>query len=292
MKLESLDELRVFSQIVESGSMAAAARALGLPTTTVSRRLALLEERLGTRLLYRTTRSLSLAEDGRVLLGRARRILEEAEAAESSLEGSERSLSGVVRMGVPSVLTQAFLHQLAPLLREHPGLRLQLAVHDRLVNPASAGLDLVVMGGTLDDSSLVSRRLGQIRLVLAASESYLQRRGRPRRPADLVEHDTLHFLRDPPVSSWVLVGSKGARCEVPIEVRFEASDGRALLDAMHAGVGIGTLSERLLADTPGLVRVLPRHSFQPFPIHALYPSSGRRSARLRAVLQSLEAALS
>ncbi len=291
MKLESLDELRVFVQIVESGSMAQAARALGQPTSTVSRRLQLLEERLGTRLLYRTTRSLSLAEHGRVVLARARRILAEAEELESSLEQADEGVSGLVRIGVPSVLSRELLTHLTPLLGEHAGLRLAISVHDRLVNPVTEGLDLVVMGGGLDDSSLVSRRIGQVRLVLAASVPYLERRGRPRRPSDLARHDTLHFLSDPPATTWTLYDRGGTPHDVPIVVRVEASNGRALVDAIEAGIGIGTVSRRYLRTASHLVRVLPSYTFRPFPLHAVYPTAGRRSARLRVVVRALEAAL-
>ena len=286
-----MEELRVFVQIVESGSMAAAARALALPTSTVSRRLAQLEERLGTRVLYRTTRSLSLAEHGRVLLARAHRILAEAEALDEVLEHAGDEVAGLVRIGVPSVLTRELLDRLAPLLAQHRGLRLALSVHDRPVNPVSEGLDLVVSGGGLDDSSLVSRRIGEVRLVLAASPGYLERRGRPRRPSELAEHDTLHFSTDPPATSWTLIDRQGNAHDVPITVRIEASNGRALTDAVYAGVGIGTVSERLLRSDPRLVRVLTSYAFRPFPLHAVYPTAGRRSAKLRAVVEALEAAL-
>lgn len=292
MKLESIEELRLFAQIVESGSLAAAARALKLPTSTVSRRLGQLEARTGRTLLYRTTRSLSLAEDGQLLLDGVRRILEQVDATETDLERSAERLSGVVKLGVPSVLTRDLLEALAPLLREHPALRVQLSVHDRQVNPVAAGLDLVVVGGGLSDSTLISRRIGQVERVLAASPSYLQRRGRPQTPEDLAQHDTLHFLMDQPTTAWVLYDAEEQATEVPVPVRFEASDGRALLDAAVAGLGIAALSPRLLRGTPELERILPGHAFRPFPLSVVYPVSGRRSARLRAVVDALQTALS
>lgn len=291
MKLESLEELRVFTQIVESGSMAAAARALGIPTSTVSRRLAGLEGRLGQTLLYRTTRSLSVGEAGRALLARARRILDEASAAELALERASEGLAGLVRIGVPSVLARDLLTGLAPALIEHPGLRLQISIHDRPVNPVSEGLDAVIMGGALDDSTLIARKLGEVRLVLAAKRDYLERRGRPKRPADLIDHNTLHFLRDPPVSFWELYDTSGECHQVAIEVTLEANDGRALLDAIRAGIGIGTTSERLLRSSPDLERVLPGFAFHPFPVFAVYPTAGRRSGRLQEIVRVLQLAM-
>ena len=292
MKLDSIEELRLFVQIVESGSFAGAARALNLPTSTVSRRFAQLEERTGRTLLYRTTRSLSLAEDGQHLLDAVRGILERVDAIEHALEQSTEELRGTVKLGVPSVLTRDLLEALGPLLAEHPALDVQLSVHDRLVNPVAAGLDLVVVGGGLEDSSLVSKRIGSVQLLLAASEAYLERRGTPSTPADLADHDTLHFLLDPPARSWALLDAEGTAHDVPVSVRFEASDGRALLDAMLAGLGIGTLSSRLLRAHPQLRRVLPEHHFRPFPVSVVYPTSGRRSARIRAMVSALQAAMS
>lgn len=271
--------------------MAAAARALGLPSSTVSRKLGLLEARLETQLLNRTTRTLHLSEDGRVVLARVRRILDEAEATEAALERSTKGLSGLVKIGVPSVLTRDLLQCLAAVLGENPGLRLQVSVHDRPVNPVAEGLDLVVSGGGLVDSSLVARALGQVQLVLAASAGYLERRGRPKTPPDLLQHDTCHFRTNPPASSWELYDRQGERHNVPIEVKLESTDGRALLDAMHADLCIGTLSKRLLRSNPSLERVLPGFSFRPFPVRAVFPASSRRSARLLAIVGALKTAL-
>lgn len=291
VKLESIDELRVFTQIVESGSLAAAARALGLPTSTISRRLAQLEERAGRPLLYRSTRSLSFAEDGQAFLDGARRILQAVDALEMELETSPDRLAGTVKVGVPSVLAADLLEALSPLLAENLELRVQLVIHDRHVSPVAAGLDLVVVGGALEDSSLVSKRVGAVQLALAARRDYLDQHGRPATPAELTKHHTLHFLTDPPATSWVLVGPDGRSTEVPVAVRLEANDGRALLDAIKTGLGIGTLSPRQLRAHPDLERVLPEHHFRAFPIFVVYPVSGRRSKRLRAVVQALQSAL-
>ena len=130
MKIESVEELRVFAQIVESGSLTAAARALSMPTNTVSRRLAALEERLDTQLLYRTTRSQSLTETGRLFLGRVRRILGEIEATEASLLQEAGGLKGTVRISVMSLVSESLLEALTPLMAAHPNLRLQVWVND------------------------------------------------------------------------------------------------------------------------------------------------------------------
>lgn len=291
MKIESLEELRVFTQIVESGSLTGAARALGLPSNTVSRRLAALEERLDTRLLYRTTRSMSLSETGRTLLGRAQRILQEVEATELALQREKEGLSGMVKISVPSLLTADLLASVKGLLRQHHGLRLQVKVNDKPVNPVTEGLDVVVIGGTLSDSSLIARKLSNIHPVLAASASYLAERGHPEKPTDLTEHEILLFVRDPPQSHFTLTDGSGHQHTVPVEGRLEADDGRTLMDALDAGLGIGLTSPRIMRSSRSLERVLPGYSLGSFPLYAIYPASRQRSARLQAVVNALQSAL-
>ncbi|MBX2803238.1 MAG: LysR family transcriptional regulator [Myxococcales bacterium] len=292
MKLESLEELRVFAQIVESGSLVAAARALGLPPNTVSRRLASLEARLELPLLHRTTRSQSLSEAGRTLLGRARRILDEAELAEGALRCDAEGLVGLVRVGLGSPLTRPdMLSCLAALLEAHPRLQIQVRVTDLPVNPIAAGLDVVVVGGLPNEQNLIARKLVEVRPVLAASEGYLARRGVPQRLEDLEHHDVLRFLMDPPLTSWVLYDDEGEQHVVPIEGRFETDDGRALMDGLIAGLGIGIASPRLVRATPALRRVLPRYTMTGVPLYAIYPASGQRSARLQAVVEALQRAV-
>lgn len=293
MKLESLEELRVFCQIVESGSLTAAARALKLPPNTVSRRLKALEERLDTRLLYRTTRSLSLSESGRALLARAHRILDEVDAAELAIQRETEGLTGLVRISLMSILTvPQTLRGLDALLQQHPGLRLQVSVNDRLVSPVTEGLDVVVIGGTLADSSLVARKLATVEPVLIASEAYLQRRGVPQVPADLLRHETVHFRSGAGTFPWTLTGPNGEQHVVRPEGRFEANDGRALFDAIVTGMGIGFSSRRLMRTQPGLVEVLPDHTLPSFPVYAIYPAAEKRSARLQAVVGALVEAVS
>ena len=288
MLLESLEELRVFVAVVEAGSMAGAARVLGLPANTISRRVATLEDRVGVRLLNRTTRSVSLSEHGRTLIGPAHRVLEAVEDAEAALRRERAGLAGLVRMGMPSVLVTDVLTALRPLLLEHPGLRIEVAVHDRPVNPVAVGLDVVIVGGALPDSTLIAQKLDDVTLVLAASETYLAEAGTPRRLADLSNHRTVHFRTHPPTSSWTLTDRKGRQHVVRVKACLEADDGRALTDAIRAGLGIGATSTRVVRGHPELRRVLPGYVGHTFPLFAVYPPSGQRSARLRAVVDALK----
>jgi len=291
MKLESLEELRVFAQIVESGSLTAAAKALGMPANTVSRRLASLEERLGQRLLHRTTRSQSLSEAGRTMVVRAQQILGEVEAAEAALQREAEGLSGLVKLSVPSILAADMFRCIRALLAQNPGLRLQVAVNDRPVNPINEGLDVVIIGGTLSDSTLIARKLTEVKLVFVASEEYLDRYGEPRTPTELQGHQTVHFKTDPPQSSWVLNGPAGAQHVVPVEGRVEIADGRALIDAVRMGIGIGAMSMRVIRRTPGVRQILPDFYSMVIPVFAVYPASGQRSARLQALVAALQEAI-
>jgi DNA-binding transcriptional LysR family regulator len=291
MKLESLDELRVFAQIVESGSLSAAARVLGMTVNTVSRRLAALEGRLGTVLLYRTTRSQSLSEAGRTLLARAHRILDEVAEAESALQEGRQALAGLVRVGLPSILTADFFAALQPLLAEHPELRVEASVQDRQVNPVAAGLDVVLIGGRWADSGLIARKVMDIELFLFASEGYLAANGEPTTPDELSAHPTLHFKMTAPASTWVLRDAAGAEHVVPVQARVAIDDGRGLIDAARAGLGVAMISRRAARLAPELKPVLPGYGGARFPIFAVYPASGRRSARLQAVVGALESAL-
>jgi len=291
VKLESLEELRVFAQIVESGSLTAAGRALGMAPNTVSRRLAALEKRLGTVLLYRTTRSQSLTEAGRTLLYRAHRILGEAGAAEAALQQDGEQLKGLVRISVPSVLSHDLLRCLAPLVSANRDLELEVRVNDRMVNPVAEGFDLVIMGGRQTDSRLVARKVGEVTLVLVASGDYLARRGRPEHPRDLERHTLVRFTTSSPSTSWALRHRDGSQEVVPIRCMLETDDGRTLMDALALGFGIGGTSARVMRGMPALERVLPDHHLAEFPVHAVYPASGQRSARVLAVVEALREAL-
>lgn len=289
MKIRDLDELRVFAQIVEAGSLSAAAKTLKLPTTTVSRRLAMLEDRLGTKLIYRSTRTMSVSEAGRVLLGTARSVLAQVAEAEVALERDVDGLAGLLRIGVLSILSEDLLEVIAPLLQANPALRLELQVADRHQNPIAAGLDVAFYGGALDDSSLVARKLLDIELQMAATESYLERAGEPRTPEDLVGHNVISFGTAQP--SWTLIDEHGGQTAVQLDERISSNDGRTVRDALIAGLGIGVASSRVIGRHAHVRRVLPAYRLAKIPLYAVYPAAMKRSARVEAVVSYLREAL-
>lgn len=289
VRLDSIEELRAFAQIVASGSIAAAARVLRLSPLTVGRRLQSLEQRLDRRLLNRSTRHQSLSEAGRTFLERALRILHEVEAAETFLGAERDDISGAVGIGVVGALARDALQAVGPLLQAHPQLRIKLRVVDRHVNPVSMGLDVVLMGGQPPDSALVSRRLTSVSAVLAAHESYLERRGVPRTLEELRDHEAILFVSDPPQSSFRLQGPDGQTHRIPVRGRLEVDASTTMADALVQGLGIGLITRRFVAATPGMQVVLPGYGLESSSLYALFPHGGARSARLEAVVEAIRA---
>ncbi len=290
-RLDNLDELRVFAQVVESGSIVKAARALRQHPSTVSRRLGALEQRIGRPLLNRSTRRQSLSETGRAVLGQVHRILLEAETAELLLEEDATGLSGLVKIGVLSVLAEDLLVAVGPLVRAHPKLRVQIRASDHVDNPLTAGLDVVVRGGSLPDSTLIARKLSEFEIVLAASEAYLDAHGTPETPADLEQHQAIWFPSEPQRTTWTLEGPDRTSHVVTARGQVEVDGALPRVDALRHGLGIGGTSPRMIRRHSCLRRVLSDYRIGSFPLFAIYPSSGQRSAKLQAVVNALHESL-
>ena len=290
--IDDLAALRAFTLAADGGSFTSAARVLGLSTNAVSQRVASLERRLGVRLLNRTTRSMSVTDEGRRVYLRVRAILDDLAGIEDELRPVADQLVGTVRVAMPApAATPELLAGLGEILALHPRLRLQLLVTHGSVDVVAMGLDLALHVGDPRDSSLVARRLGTISWQLAAAPAYLDRRGRPRSPGDLAAHDCLRFLADRPQAEWTLVDRKGREVVVPVGGSLESDDSRVLGDALYLGLGIGIRArlelERAVADGR-LERVLPGHHFASLPLYALFPPGRTRVARVAAFFDLLK----
>jgi DNA-binding transcriptional LysR family regulator len=284
-----LNQLVVFARVVQAGSFTGAARALGLPKSTVSRKVAELEARLGARLLQRTTRTLGLTDVGRTYHAYAARILAELEEAERAVGQLQEAPRGLLRVSVPQNFT--FVGRVAgAFLRRYPEVEVEIVATDRLVDLVEEGFDVAVRAGVLAGSTLVARRLGRARSIVVGAAGYLKKHGRPRAPADLAAHEALRFSSwtDP---AWHLESSAGERVDVNVHARLVANDWEQLREAALAGLGI-TLMPVLLCGTDlrarRLVRVLPEWSSAETPIHAVYPSTRLASPKLKAFLDELE----
>lgn len=291
----SLEELRAFVAVFDSGGFTAAAKRLGLTTNAVSLRVQKLEEGLGVRLFERTTRTVAPTGEARAFYDRVVRILGELEVAEEALRPAEGGLRGSVRMAIPGVVaTDPFLGRLRALLDEHPGLLVQMRITNTPVNIVAEGVDLALVVGQVPESTFVGRLLGRATWVLAAAPAYLERHGRPRTPSDLAKHRCLRLLANPPQDEWTLLDRRGRQISVPVAGGLEADDSRTLGDATYSGLGIGVrpAGECARAEEDGrLERVLPEFRFQPLDVYALLPKGRLRLARVAACLEALRAAV-
>ncbi|HET8728488.1 MAG TPA: LysR family transcriptional regulator [Alphaproteobacteria bacterium] len=288
--MDRLTAMATFVRIAELGSLSAAARADGVPKSSVSKQLAALEGHLGARLLNRTTRGLSLTEVGRAYLERCRVILdvvEEAEALTTSLHAEPR---GMLRVNAP--VSFGFLH-LAPAVPEfiarHSGVEVDLVMNDRRVDLIEEGFDLAVRIGPLADSSMIARRLGAYRMVVCGSPDYLARRGEPAVPEELTTgHACLCYAGDGG-DGWRFLTPGGERV-VRVRGPLRANNGDALRAAALGGLGLTQLPTFLVADdlaNGALVAVLTGYEPDPLPVHALYPPGRHLSGKVRAFVDFL-----
>jgi DNA-binding transcriptional LysR family regulator len=285
--MDRLDELTIFVAIVEAGSLVAASRRLRRSPPAVTRALAALEDRIGLRLVERTTRRLAPTEAGSALADRARSLL--AGYDEALLGVSQTPVRGVLRITAP---VQFGRRHVAPIvsafLNEHPDVRIELTLNDRNLDLIEEGLDLAVRIGALADSSLVARQVGSVRRVVVASPEYLARRGVPLRPADLAAHDTIFGIARSPAREWRF-GPSSRGAVVRLSPRLLVDDVDAQLQAAQAGRGIVRplsyqVAEQLAAGT--LIRLLQAFEPEPLPVQLVTSSRGYMAPKVRAFLDS------
>jgi DNA-binding transcriptional LysR family regulator len=269
-----LDGIEVFTAAVECGSFTAAARKLGVTASAVSRRIASLENELGVPLLTRTTRVLRLTKDGVAFHQRCVRILEDLREARRDVTRAGKKPAGVLRVDAPSSLGRHRLIQHIPeFLERYPEIDLELTLRDQFVDPVAEGIDLLVRIAPLADSSLMVRMLGESRIVVCGSPSYLERRGAPRSLKELARHNCLGYLREGRPDPWRFVGAAGVQA-VDIRGRFHTNEVDAMLAAALAGQGLIAVFDFLVAGALAkgdLIEVLSDHPTLIRPIHALYP---------------------
>jgi DNA-binding transcriptional LysR family regulator len=277
--------MELFAAVVEAGSFARAARLLHLSPAAVTRAIAALEERLGVRLLNRTTRSLGLTEPGAGYLASIRRILADLDEAEQVAAGATGTPQGHLRLTAPATFGRMHLMPvLTDFLREQPKLTASLVTLDRVANLIEEGFDLALRIAQLPDSTIVARRIGSVRRLLVASPDYLGRRGMPLEPSDLAGHDLIAFedLFDRTV--WRFVRN-GRTQSVDVRPRVAVNDALAAIAAAERGDGItGALSYVVAAQLAAgsLVTVLDDFSPPPVPVQLVYPQGRLVAPKVRA----------
>jgi DNA-binding transcriptional LysR family regulator len=283
-----LNDIVMFARVVEAGSFTAAARLLGMPKTTVSRRVAALEREVGVRLLQRTTRSLNLTDAGRLYYERSSLALRALDEANLQLSEARTEPSGTIRISSPVGFGGHFLTGMVfDFLALHPKTKVELRLTDDKLNLVESGIDLAFRTGILQDSTLIARKLGATHRVLCASPGYLARRGVPAVPADLVRHHCVIAGASTANASWVLDGPHGQET-VTVSGRFAANEMQAVIAAAIAGYGIAQLPHGIVEApiTDGrLRRVLEGYTTPAGGLYVVYPSSRHLSPLVKAFIE-------
>src|SRR6201996_5224336 len=235
--MDRLDAMQAFVAVADSQGFAPAARKLGLSPSGVTRLIAALEQRLGARLLQRTTRKVALTDVGARYLERARRILVDVEEAERAAEGESARPSGQLVVSAPLGFGRLHVSQvMSAYLKRYPEVSGELRLEDRMVSLVEDGIDLAVRVGWLADSSLVARQVGRMRRIVVASPAYLKARGEPKRPADIAVHDTIQFGATAGLSDWRFVDG-GEEVRISYTPRFLSNSSDAAINYAEAGGG-------------------------------------------------------
>lgn len=287
--------MAVFVRVADSGSLSRAGRELKLSQPSVTRIIGALEARLGTTLLLRTTRSVSLTDAGALYLERSRRLLAEMEEAEQATRGLD-SLRGVIRLAMPLMYgTRAVIPALAPFLARHPDLRFELVMSDARQNLVTDGVDLAIRlnVGSLNDSTFGVRKLALVERLVIASPAYLSAHGTPATPGDLAKHDCIVQHGSFGSESWRFRRGK-TLTSVDVRPRLWIDSASGVLAAAIAGLGI-SLGTRVMAGdelrTGQLTRLLDAYQLDPAEVYAVFPAGPRPSAKVRAIVDHLASAL-
>ncbi len=280
----SLDEMAVFVEVVDAGNFSGAAKKSGIPVSTISRRISDLEKRLNVQLLYRTTRQQKLTDIGTVYYEYCSRMLAEAEAAELAVQNLQAQPSGTIRITSPYAYEDPFMSELlASFMAKYPQVKLQSLVNQRKVDLIEEKVDCAIIAGHLDDSSLIKRGLGSVKIVYCCSPEYLRQYGELREEGDLsshklIEHEIPDWLNPEPD---VLV----PRCETRLATNDMFIARRAAID----GLGITRLPRVHIMrelEKGELVEVLPELSFS-IPLSILFPSNKQFTTKLRAFIDHM-----
>lgn len=282
-----LNLVTAFVSVVEQQSFTSAAKALGLPKSSVSRRVTELEEELGVQLLHRTTRKLALTEAGRSYYEQAEKALTELQAAAESATGMDTEARGIVRVTAPvDIGVLGIADIVAEFVREYPDIHVDLSLSSKVVDLVDDGFDIGIRAGKSRDASLVSRRIGTAALGLYASADYLASRGRPRSLADLAEHDCVLFRGKHGKALWRLEGPGGELSSVEVRGRVNVDEMLFVRQAVGVGLGIGLLPTIVIATCnrvrtlEPVERILPEFGVGGSDVAVVTPSGPKRPRRV------------
>ncbi|WP_434052196.1 MAG: LysR family transcriptional regulator [Roseibium sp.] len=290
--MDKLSALSGFVQSVNLGSFSAAAKHLGVSQPAISQQIRGLEDQLGTRLLNRTTRQLQLTEAGERYYAYARDILERLIEADRSIQSDETQMSGPLSIGLPLGFAESVLSDfLIRFNKEHPCLLLDISLSDQFVDVIQERLDVAIRMGEIRDERLIVRRLGVAQRCLVASPDYLDRKGRPRHPAELPEHEYLLYKNISTGDRVPFISTLGEKLSIKINPAMIVNNSSTLRQAALAGLGISIANRWLIEPylaSGELELVLPEWQYPPHPIHAVYPSNRFIPIKVRRFVDRLQ----
>lgn len=284
--MDRLEAMTILVATVEAGSLSAAGRKLGMPLASVSRKLSDLETHLKTRLLTRTTRQLTPTDAGRSYIAACKRILEEVSEAERCASGEYRAPKGGLVITAPIVFGR--LHVLpvvTQFLKLYREINIKLVLSDHVMHLLEDHIHVAVRIGILPDSTLIAKKIGEIREIVCASPAYLAAHGRPRTPAELSAHQCVSFENLPGVGNWTFLDERNAQTSVPIQARLSVTTAEAAIDACIAGLGITRVLSYQAAEaveTGKLEVLLQNFEPAPMPIHFVYADQALLPLKVRA----------
>lgn len=285
--MDRLDVMRLFVRVVDTASFSKAAKAEGVVQPTVSKHIAGLEARLGTQLLRRTSRGLSLTEDGEAFYESAVRLLDEFERAEARVGSGQVSPAGRIRVAMSAGFGRMHvLPRLPAFFEQYPNVTIETDITDRYVNLIENRIDVAIRIGSLSDSSLVARKIASGETALIASPDYLARRGEPSTPADLADHDCVTFMFGGAVRPWEFLGPDGTMTVEPAGP-VRTSDAEHVRVGVLSGLGIAQAPAWLFADelaTGAATRILASYAPPPHSIYAVSSAGRLQSSKVRAFI--------
>jgi DNA-binding transcriptional LysR family regulator len=288
--MDTASDLRVFVRVMERGSFSSAAKDLGLTPSAVSKLVSRLEDRLGVRLLERSTRRLALTPEGETFLARARRIVADIDEAEAEVMQARGAPRGRLRINSGTAFG---LHQLAPALADflarYPEIDVDLSITDRYVDMIEEQADIAVRSGHIPEGPFIQRKIADLQRVICAAPSYLKRRGTPRVAADLKDHDCI-VVAGPGLNRWPF-NVRGGVDVVEVRPRVSTDDAEAALRLAIEGAGIVRLSDVIvgspLRDGQLVALLTDTHHIEPFPLAAIYPAGRQRLPRVAVFIEFL-----
>jgi DNA-binding transcriptional LysR family regulator len=288
--MDRLTSLTAFVRVVDSGGFSAAGRKLNMSTTMVSNHIQALEERLGARLLNRTTRKVSLTEVGQAYYERCTQILSDIEQADDIAGALQSTPRGTLRIYTNTHLVQFLSPVVTEFLASYPDVKVDLAIGERNVDMIDEGFDIAVRMVPPPDSSLIVRSLATWRHVLCCSHEYLEKHGRPEQLSDLTTRNCIRHVNYPFGDEWQFLDRKGTRASVKVAGNLITNSGETLNQAVMQGVGIGLLAGFLVQDAleaGRLVRLLPEYRTVELSMNAVYPHRHHLSAKVRTFIDML-----